>query len=129
MTFFPTLRYTDARAAIDWLDRAFGFEATAVHDGPAGTVGHAELAYGDGLIMLGTEPEGGDPRFGPRAGLGWTYVAVPTDGVDALHDRAAAAGAEVVMPLTDLDYGSRDFSVRDPEGNLWAFGTYRPATG
>jgi uncharacterized glyoxalase superfamily protein PhnB len=47
--------------------------------------------------------------------------------VDALHDRAKAAGAAIVMPLTDQDYGSRDFSVRDPEGHLWGFGTYEMA--
>ncbi len=125
MTFYPSLRYTDARAAIDWLERAFGFEPSAVHEGPDGTIGHAELRYGDGLVGLGTEPPGGDDRFGARAGLGWTYVAVDPAEIDALHDRAVAAGAEVVMGLTDTDYGSRDFSVRDPEGNLWSFGTYR----
>ena len=76
--------------------------------------------------MFGTEPVGGDERFGVRAGLGWSYVVVPAEDIVALHDRAVAAGAEVVMELTDTDYGSRDFSVRDPEGNLWSFGTYQP---
>jgi len=126
MAFYPSLRYTDARAAIDWLEQAFGFEPKAVHDNPDGSVGHAELVFGDGMIMFGSEPPGGDDRFGVRAGLGWSYVTVDADAIDALHDRAVAAGAEVVMELTDLDYGSRDFSARDPEGNLWSFGTYRP---
>ena len=72
--------------------------------------------------MLGTEPEGGDPRWGAHAGQSWIYIAV--ENPDALHDRAVAAGAEIVMELTDTDYGSRDFSCRDPEGNLWSFGTY-----
>lgn len=129
MTFFPALRYTDAHAAIDWLGRAFGFETREIHDGPDGTVAHAEMTFAGGIVMLGSEPAGGDDRWGKRAGLGWCYVVVAPEAIDALHDRAVAAGAEVVMALTDLDYGSRDFSVRDPEGNLWAFGTYGPAAG
>jgi uncharacterized glyoxalase superfamily protein PhnB len=115
----PTLRYHDARSAIDWLERAFGFSALAVHDGPGDTVAHAELAAADGVIMLGSEPEDG-----AHAGHGWTYVAI--ENPDELHDRAVAAGAEIVRPLEDTDYGSRDFTARDPEGNLWSFGTYRP---
>jgi uncharacterized glyoxalase superfamily protein PhnB len=51
------------------------------------------------------------------------YVAV--DEVDSLHDRAKSAGAEIVMAPQDQDYGSRDFAARDPEGNIWSFGTYR----
>jgi uncharacterized glyoxalase superfamily protein PhnB len=72
--------------------------------------------------MLGTagEPADGDPF--PR-GPSTTYIAV--DEVDSLHDRARDAGAEISMELTDQDYGSRDFAARDPEGNVWSFGTYR----
>jgi uncharacterized glyoxalase superfamily protein PhnB len=121
-TIFPSLRYRDARAAIDWLERAFGFERHAVHE-EGGAVAHAELRLGDSIIMLGQERDEG--RWGAHAGQSWLYVA--TDEVDALFARARDAGAEVVMELTDLDYGSRDFSVRDPEGNLWSFGTYAPS--
>ena len=124
MTAYPALRYHDARAAIDWLEHAFGFTAKEVHDGPEGTIVHAVLVAGDGVVMLSTEPPGGDPRWGDRAGRAWVYVVIADP--DALHDRAVAAGAEIVMGLTDTDYGSRDFSARDPEGNLWSFGTYRP---
>ena len=60
----------------------------------------------------------------PPPGTGAVYVAVPD--VDRLHERARAAGAEIVMEPFDTDYGSRDFAARDPEGNLWSFGTYRP---
>ena len=74
--------------------------------------------------MLSSEPPGGDERWGERAGKGWIYIG--TDEVDVLFERATAAGAELVMGLTDTDYGSRDFSVRDPEGNHWSFGTYAP---
>ncbi len=120
-TIFPALRYRDALAAIDWLERAFGCERHAVHE-EGGVVSHAELRLDDAWLMLGVDRE---DRWGSRAGQGWLYVAV--DEVDALFAQARDAGAEVVMELTDLDYGSRDFSVRDPEGNLWSFGTYRPS--
>jgi uncharacterized glyoxalase superfamily protein PhnB len=119
-----SFRYRDARAAIDWLERAFGFERVSVHEGDDGTIGHAELRLGDDIIMLGTEAAEPDPRWGARTGTQWIYVAV--ENADAAFERATAAGAEVVMPLTDLEYGSRDFAVRDPEGNLWSFGTYSP---
>jgi uncharacterized glyoxalase superfamily protein PhnB len=123
---YPTLRYRDARAAIDWLERAFGAERKEVHDGPDGTVGHAELRLGDDLIMLGTAVEDSDyGRIAPPPGHASLYVAV--EDADAHHARAVAAGADVVRPLEDTDYGSRDYAARDPEGNLWSFGTYRPA--
>ena len=124
---FPSLRYRDAAAAIDWLGRAFGFEVVTRHDNEDGTVGHAELRYGDGMVMLGQQPSGPDPRFGDHAGRGWVYVVV--EDADAHYERAKAAGAEIVMELTNLEYGSRDYSARDPEGNLWSFGTYAPPEG
>jgi uncharacterized glyoxalase superfamily protein PhnB len=72
--------------------------------------------------MLGSEK---DDQYGSHAGQGWLYVAV--DDPDAHCERARAAGAEIVRDLGDTDYGSRDYAARDPEGNLWSFGTYRPA--
>ncbi len=126
-TIFPALRYRDANAAIAWLGQAFGFTEQAVHRGEDGAVHHAELAFGGDLIMLGQFREdgvlGGHPPD-PLASTGGLYVAV--DDPDAHHDRAKAAGAQIVRELTDQDYGSREYSARDPEGNLWSFGTYRP---
>ena len=122
--FYPSFRYRDARAAIDWLVEALGFEAGMVVDGEGDRdVAHAELTLGSGMIMLGSESSSA-AKWGPHVGQGWVYVAV--DDPDALYERAKAAGAEVVMEPTDTDYGSRDFAIRDPEGNLWNFGTYRP---
>ncbi len=121
----PILHYADARAAIDFLERAFGFTRHAVYDGPDGTVAHAELTVGeDGMVMLGSSRDTGGP-WPTRIGVGSTYVVVADP--DAHHDRAVAAGAQVVMSLSDQDYGSREYAARDPEGNLWSFGTYRPA--
>jgi uncharacterized glyoxalase superfamily protein PhnB len=117
----PSLRYRDAARAIEFLVEAFGFERHAVHEGENGTIAHAELVYGDGMVMLGTDRE---DSYGSHVGQGWTYVVV--DDADAHYARARAAGAEIVRELEDQDYGSRDYSARDFEGNLWSFGTYRP---
>jgi uncharacterized glyoxalase superfamily protein PhnB len=117
---YASMRYEDAPAAIEWLERAFGLERHVVYDGPDGTVSHAELRYGDGLVMLGAWRGEDDHR---RPGQGWAYVAV--DDLDAHHARAEAAGAEIVDGPQHQDYGSF-YSARDPEGNLWSFGTYGP---
>lgn len=127
MATYPVLRYRDARAAIDWLQRAFGLSTKEVHADEAGTIVHAELADEDGgLVMIGSEREGGggDDDEEQRAGRGWLYVAV--NDPDALYERAVAAGARIDRELADTDYGSRDFAARDLEGNLWSFGSYRP---
>jgi uncharacterized glyoxalase superfamily protein PhnB len=122
-SIYPVLKYEDARAALDFLERAFGFERGQVHDGRNGGVGHAELSFGDEVVMLSSTGEG-DPVYDQAARRAVVYLVV--DDPDALHERAKLAGAEIVMAPTDQDYGSRDFSARDPEGNIWSFGTYRP---
>lgn len=117
---WPALKASNARALIRFLVDAFGFTETVVHaDGDK--VHHAELAWPPGGgIMLGSAGDGDWSRPPGSAGC---YVV--TDEPDALFARATGAGAAVVRELNDTDYGSREFSVRDPEGNLWSFGTYR----
>ena len=116
-----TLRARDAHALIRFLVDAFGFEETVVYaDGD--TVHHAQLAWPPGGgIMLGTAREG--TPWSQQPGTSAAYVV--TDDPDALHQRAKAAGAEIVAAPVDQEYGSREFIARDPEGNLWSFGTYR----
>jgi uncharacterized glyoxalase superfamily protein PhnB len=122
---WPALRYADAQAAIRFLVAAFGFKETAVHADDNGVVMHAELRWpGGGGIMLGSERPDSVIAELP-AGVGSVYVV--TDEPDALFARATAAGARVVRGLTDEDYGSREFTVRDPEGVYWSFGTYAGA--
>ena len=128
MNCIAFLTYDDAPAALDWLQEAFGFERSSVHEGPDGTVAHAELTYGDGMIMLGNAGDNGLGMKTPRELGGVTqgvYVIVD-EGIDRHYERARSAGAEIVRALHDTDYGSRDYMARDPEGNLWSFGTYRP---
>lgn len=121
MKLYPALRYKDAKAAHRWLQEAFGFEPVALYEDDDGYVTHAEMRWGNDLIMFGTARAG---RYEDRVGKGWVYATC--DDPDALYARSRAAGAEVTMELTDQDYGSRDFAVRDLEGNEWNFGTYEP---
>ena len=127
MSIHPTLRYSDARTAIAFLTSALGMREGEVSTDGAGTIVHAQLSVGGDVLMLGTraDPPGPfDPAAQARPGRASTYLAV--DDPDAAHDRAVAAGAEVVMGLTDQPYGSREFAVVDREGNVWSVGTYRP---
>jgi uncharacterized glyoxalase superfamily protein PhnB len=125
-TIYPALRYKDAPAAIRWLVTTFGLTEHMVVDGPDNTIAHAQLSWGDGgMVMLGSTTDGSDGRLAEQQGPAWLYLVV--EDPDAHHARAVAAGAEIVQPLTDEDYGSRGYTARDPEGNLWSFGTYQPA--
>jgi uncharacterized glyoxalase superfamily protein PhnB len=123
-TIHPVLRYEDAHAAIDFLEAAFGGQRVQVHENDDGAVVHAELRLA-GEVVLISSTGAGNPVFDQGAGRSVVYIAL--DDVDALHQRALEAGADILMAPTDQDYGSRDFAARDPEGNIWSFGTYRPA--
>jgi uncharacterized glyoxalase superfamily protein PhnB len=122
---WPVLSFRDARAAITFLTEAFGFEEVAAYarDDDPSIIEHAEMRWPlGGGIMFGTASKDDSP-FGQRV-PGNDSVYVVCDDPDALFARATAAGAEVVRGLVDEDYGSRGFTARDPEGNLWSFGTY-----
>ena len=128
---WPALICADAHGAIRFFEQAFGFVTTLVVPGEAGDreVVHAELRWPPGGgVMLGSASTASDDHsaFASRP-TGTSSLYCVTDEPDALFERATAAGAEVVQGLRDEDYGSRGFTVRDPEGNLWSFGTYRGA--
>ena len=123
---YPSLTYDDARAAIDWLTRAFGFERRFVVPGEGDRIEHSELSFGNAVLMI-SSPKAEFDRVSPRhsQGLPHTlslYVADP----DAHFAQAMKAGARLVRPLQDEGYGARGYMVADPEGHLWYFGTYRP---
>ncbi|ERF82695.1 VOC family protein [Bradyrhizobium viridifuturi] len=123
---FPTIRCRDAEAMVGWFKAAFGFTEYVVyrHDG---VIHHAELAYGSSILMLGQSRDDDYGKLiGGMDGRRTDSIYVAVDDPDALHARAKAAGAKIEMELRDTDYGSRDFACRDPEGNLWSFGTYWP---
>jgi uncharacterized glyoxalase superfamily protein PhnB len=122
---FPCFRYRDAPAALDWLERAFGFTRGLVVPDGAGGVTHAEMRAGRGMIMLGSHRQGDTPVDRALAvGAQVAYLVVPD--IDRHHARAVAAGADIVRAPFDTDYGSRDYIARDPEGHVWCFGTYDP---
>ena len=129
-TVIPAMRYRDANAAIEWLCKAFDFEKHLVVPGENGTVAHAQLTFGNGMIMLGSARK---DEFGrwvkpPRetGGVGTQSAYVIVEDADAHYARAKAAGAEIVTEVEDQDYGGRLYACRDPEGHLWSFGTYDP---
>jgi uncharacterized glyoxalase superfamily protein PhnB len=122
ITIQPVLHYHDPEKALRFLTEAFGCREHAVHRTPDGDIVYVEMALGDCPFGFGRTSPSADSPFD----LGPTAVCVALDDPDAHHARAVAAGAEIVMELTDQDYGSRDYAARDPEGNVWTFGTYRP---
>ena len=125
---WPTYRYRDAKAAIAFLCEAFGFEVVVEYTNAEDPqrVDHAELAWPEGGgIMLGSVRDDGGVMTKTGVASGSVYIA--TDRVEELYHRAISAGATEVMGLTEQDYRSLDFSVQDPEGVLWSFGTYRGA--
>jgi uncharacterized glyoxalase superfamily protein PhnB len=126
-TVWPALTYKDAEAALRFLEEAFGFEEALVVRGEEGdgrAIHHAEMKWPlGGGIMFGSPRPPEDDLFP----TGPVSLYVVCDDPDGLLERVTKAGADVILPIKDEDYGSRDFTVRDPEGNVWTFGTYRGA--
>jgi len=123
----PSLRYRRAPEMIDWLCRAFGFEARLTVPDGSGGIAHAQLVFGAGMIMLGSVRDDGGPWRQPDEAGGETqapYIVV--EDPDAHCARAKEAGAEILTAVADQDYGGRLYSCRDPEGHLWHFGSYDP---
>lgn len=124
---FPALRFGNASRMVDWLQEAFGFRVHACHKAEDGSIAHAELALGSSMIMVGQTRDDAFAKFvGEPNGPGGKTLYVAVADVDAAFRRAEAAGATIVEPLTERDYGSREFICRDPEDNVWCFGTYWP---
>jgi uncharacterized glyoxalase superfamily protein PhnB len=126
----PCLRYRDAAAAIEWLGRAFGFEKQMVVPGENGTIAHAQLSFGAGMIMLGSIGDSPFNRLMAQPNeIGGRQTQCPyviVSDADAVYRQAKAAGAQIVLDIKDEDYGGRGFTCRDVEGHVWSFGTYDP---
>jgi uncharacterized glyoxalase superfamily protein PhnB len=122
---WPTLVYDDAPGAIEFLADAFGFTISMVvkNEGDDSLIEHAQLRWPEGGgVMLGSANRPDNPFSQRPTGAASVYVV--TADPDAVYDRAIGRGATVFSPLVEHDYGSRGFSVTDPEGNVWSFGTY-----
>ena len=117
---YPTMRYDDPDKALEFMTGTLGLSEHMVYrDGD--TIVHAQMEWDGDLVMFGPSVKGDLYDLGPIC----LYLAIADP--DAHHDKVVAAGGEIVMPLTDQDYGSREFTVRDFQGHLWCFGTYRPS--
>ena len=131
-TIIPVLRYRDAPAAIEWLCKAFGFQKHLVVPHQDGSVAHAQISFGNGMIMLAsvakTETAFGRLMKQPdELGGAQTQIAyLIVSDVDAAYANAKAAGAKIATEIKEEDYGGRDFSCYDLEGHLWSFGSYDP---
>ncbi|MDQ1831482.1 VOC family protein [Massilia scottii] len=128
----PCLRYRNAPAAIDWLCSTFGFEKQLVVPGENDTILHAQLSFGNGMVMLGStsaiDSEYSKLMKQPDEidGAQTQTICVVVTDADAVYDRAISARAQIVMDIKDEDYGGRSFTCRDLEGHVWTFGTYDP---
>jgi uncharacterized glyoxalase superfamily protein PhnB len=122
-TFTPSVSYRDPAAALDWLERAFGFARTMVITDDGGAVVHAEMSFhGRGQIMVGGEWS--DLVSSPASVGGKNTQRIHVhmnDGLDAHCERARAAGAEVIREPQEEFYGDRTYLVRDLEGHAWTF--------
>jgi uncharacterized glyoxalase superfamily protein PhnB len=124
-SIYPALRYDDARAAIDWLKSVLGCTEHVVYADDGNVIHHAELELAGNLFMLGSVKNDGSGNPAQTV-----YVALDSrEAVDATYARVAAAKAAIVRELTDTDYGSHEFGVRDPGNHNWSFGTYKPQAG
>ncbi|MQA81528.1 MAG: hypothetical protein GEV10_24105 [Streptosporangiales bacterium] len=121
-SIFATLRYKDAAAAITFLSKTFGFTEVVAYRGDDGVVEHAQLDYRGTSVMLGQERPSEYDEIVEHVDRTALYVVV--EDPDTHCATARAAGAEIVKEPYDQDYGSRDYVAKDPEGNVWNFGTY-----
>ena len=124
------MRYKDAAAAIEWLCSAFGFEKHLVVPGENGTIVHAQLSFGNAMIMLGSEKDSEFDKFvkTPKDldGFNTQTAYIVVEDIDDHYRIARDHGAEVILAIKDQDYGGRGYSCQDPEGYLWNFGSYNP---
>jgi uncharacterized glyoxalase superfamily protein PhnB len=118
----PALSYKDPKAALKWLEEAFGFEPFMVILGENDELIHSEMRFGDGVVMVGSEWSAMQKSPASIDGLNTQTVHVQLDGdVDAHCERARRAGAKIAMEPTTQFYGDRSYRAVDPEGHIWSF--------
>jgi uncharacterized glyoxalase superfamily protein PhnB len=130
-TVIPGLRYQNAPATIEWLCGTFGFEKQAVYTGPNGAVMHAQLTFGNGMIMIGSVENGtqSSSLLKQPNEIGGAETQTPcliVSDCDALYARAKAAGAKMLIDFEEREYDGESFTCSNPEGHIWHIGTYDP---
>ena len=124
------MHYKNARSAIDWLCNAFGFEKHLIVEGENNTIAHAQLTFGNSMIMLSSEDDG---EYGKLVNtpdsLNGKNTQVPyivVEKIDEHYEKAAAAGAKILIEIKDEEYGGRGYTCMDTEEYIWNFGSYDP---
>lgn len=126
----PTMRYKNAQTAIEWLCNAFGFEKHLIIQGENDTIAHAQLTYGNSMIMLSSENENeyGNLVRTPKKLNGnntqTSYIVVKK--IDEHYEKAVATGAKILIEIKDEEYGGRGYTCKDIEDYIWNFGSYNP---
>lgn len=130
-TVIPGMRYRDALKMIEWLEKAFGFQKQAVYMAGETAVAHAQMTFGNGMIMLSSVDNGSKAsefmtqpdQVGNRETQSACLIV---SDCDAIYKTAKAAGARMLFDLSEMDYGGKAFTCADPEGHIWSIGTYDP---
>ncbi len=126
----PALRYKDAKAAIDWLCTALGFEQHLLVEGENGSIDHAQLVLDNCMVMLGSmRTDAYGQYFSTPDHMGGINTQAPyivLEQIEAHYEKAVAEKAEIILPLKEEQYGGKSYSCRDPEGHIWNFGSYDP---
>ena len=131
-SIIPTMQYKNAGMAIDWLCKAFGFEKHLIVEGENNTIRHAQLTFGNSMIMMSSENENeygklvNTPENLNGNNTQASYIVV--ERIDEHYERAVAAGAKILIAIRDEEYGGRGYTSKDIEGYLWSFGSYNPWT-
>lgn len=132
VSLIPAMRYRDLDAAVAWLCQIFDFGKDQVVTADDGRIVFAQLVFGSSLIMLGPVSDSEIDRFMRQpdeiGGAETQSCYLVIQDIEAHRERAVAAGAEVVVELKEFDHGGMGYSCRDPEGHIWNFGTYSPAS-
>lgn len=117
------LSYRDPKAALKWLEAAFGFETIMVITDAEGSLGHSQMSFGNGIVMIGNEwtADHKSPMSIEGKNTQTVHVHLAED-IDKHCARAKAAGAEIIQGLETQFYGDRTYRARDPEGHIWTFG-------
>jgi uncharacterized glyoxalase superfamily protein PhnB len=123
----PGLRCTDAHGEIRWLEEVLSFRLTMLFEEPSGDVVYSQLQWGNGAVHVSTYT--GPGRMGETGPASVILDAGDGAAVDRIHQRAVAAGAEIVVPLEDTPHGSHGFTIRDPNGHMWNVGATRNQPG
>ena len=128
-SLIPCVLYRDAPAAIAWLGEVFGLREQLRVPGEDGSIHHAQLLHGNGMLMLGTLRDGnyaGNLRDPRQVGGNTQGIYLVLEDVDDAYARVQRAGGEILIPIKDEEYGGRGFTCRDLEGQLWSVGSYDP---